>query len=231
MKILLAAALITGLAFAQGTLFEDDFNDGDAIGWIAIFSEGNHFVNDSLRYEISYDGMNAIDPCVVRGDSAGIYMTTNNYSVLLEGIGHDPSDYIGVYLRGTLGHTGYGLYLRFGFDDICIMRHDGPDNYTLIGSVGYTCSLDEFYWMRFECEDNTLKGKVWQGAAGDEPGDWMIISFDNSYANYGLMGFLTGRYSSTPGSSHAQVDNVTVTGFPPSQALEQITWAGIKYSF
>ena len=155
-------------------------------------------------------------------------MTTNNYSVLLEGIGHDPSDYICVFIRGTFMHTGYVLYLRFDDDEVNILRHDGEGQWTFIATAYLPCSLEEFYWMRFECEGDNLRGKVWQGTPGDEPADWLITATDGTHSNYGFMGFMTGRYSAA-GSSDAELDNVVVTSLP--LALEQSTWAGIKSIF
>jgi hypothetical protein len=155
-------------------------------------------------------------------------MTTNNYSVLLEGVGHAPSDYIGVFLRGTFAHTGYVLFLRYGYDDLVISRHDGVGQWTFISIVSYPIELEEFYWIRFECEEDILRGKVWQGTAGDEPAEWMITAQDATHSNYGFMGFLTGRYYAQ-GNSDAELDNVVVTSFP--LALEHSTWAGIKSVF
>lgn len=169
-------------------------------------------------------------PAVFRGDSANIYMTVNDYSVLLEAVGHDPSAYIGIYMRGNLGHEGYGMWLRFGYDDVCIFRHDGPSTYTAIGLIDFPLAYGEFYWLRFQSEGGLLCCKVWQGDVGDEPIDWLLSVFDYTYDNYGFTGFVTGRYSSSPGNSHAEFDNVVVTAVPPG-AIEQITWAGIKTTF
>ncbi len=229
MKFLFILLVLVPVLTAQVVLFTDDFSDSNADGWLVLMPEGTYLVNDSLRYQISYTGTEDIDPCVVRGDSAGIYMTTNNYSVLLEGVGHDPSDYICVFIRGTLNHTGYVLYLRFDYNDVCILRHDGPGQWIFLATESHTCSLEEFYWIRFECEGENLRGKVWQGTPGDEPADWLITTIDGTHTNYGFMGFLTGRYYAQ-GSSDAELDNVVVTSVEPG-ALEQSTWAGIKAIF
>lgn len=229
MKILFIVLLVLApVLTAQVVLFEDDFNDSNANGWYIFMPEGTYFVNDSLRYQMQYTGSMDVDPGVVRGDSAGIYMSTNNYSVLLEGVGHAPSDYIGVFIRGTFAHTGYALWLRYDFDDVHIFRHDGFDDWTSIAVVSMSVSEEEFYWIRFECEQDNLRGKVWQGTAGDEPADWLITANDGTYNNCGWMGFITGRYYAQ-GSSDAELDNVVVTSL--LLALEHSTWAGIKSIF
>ncbi len=215
---------------SQVVLFEDDFNDGNADGWIPLFGEGTYFVNDSLRYDISYTGTNDVTPAVIRGDSASIYMSVNDYSVLLEGIGHSPSAYIGIYSRGTLAHTGYSMYGRYEYDDIIILRHDGPGSYIFLSLTTFPLAYDEHYWMRFQCEGDTIRCKVWQGLPGDEPASWLLTAFDSTYDDYGFMGFVTGRYSSSPGDSHAECDNVVVTAVE-LQAFEQSTWGMIKSIF
>lgn len=228
MKVFTIALLILpAVLFAEEILFQDDFSDGNADGWMPLFGEGSYFVNDSLRYDISYSGPNHVTPAVVRGDSANIYMTVNDYSVLLEAVGYDPSDFIGIYIRGNLGHEGYGLWLRYGFNDVSIFRHDGPSNYTPIGSVGFPLAYGEFYWLRLQAEGGLLNCKIWQGDVGDEPTDWLLTVFDYTYDNYGFTGFVTGRYSSSSGDSYAEFDNIVVTTVIP-EALEQTTWARIK---
>lgn len=83
-KFTIALLILPAILFAEDILFQDDFSDGNADGWIAMFGEGSYFVNDSLRYDISYTGTEYVYPCVIRGDSSSIYMTENNYSVVLE---------------------------------------------------------------------------------------------------------------------------------------------------
>lgn len=229
MKTLIIVLLVLStVLFSLDTLFVDDFSDGTPDGWMPLFGEGTYFVNASQRYDISYTGTNHVTPAVVRGDSANIYMTVNDYSVLLEAICHSPSDYIGIYARGTLAHTGYVMWMRYDVNEIHIFRHDGPSNWTSIGEVAFTLTYDEHYWIRFECEGGTLRCKAWQGLQGDEPSGWILTAFDYTWDDYGFMGFVTGQYGE--GDSHAEFDNVVVTAVEPS-ALEQSTWSTIKAVF
>ena len=224
-KFSIALFFLPAVLLSQVILFQDDFSDGNPDGWIPLFPEGVYFVNASLRYDISYTGANNVDPTVVRGDSASFYMTVNDYSVLAEGIAYNPSDFLGIFLRGTMGQTGYTAYLRPLYDDICILRHDGPDIRTALGTMDSPNNLGQFYWIRFECEGNLLRAKAWQGEASDEPADWLLTVVDSVYDNYGFTGFSTGRYGF--GSSHAEFDNFVVTTVG-SGPLDQITWAGVK---
>ncbi len=226
----IALLILPAVLLSQDILFQDDFTDGIPDGWMPLFGEGTYFVNDSLRYDISYTGPNYVTPAVVRGDSASIFMTVNDYSVLLESVVHSPSAYVGIYLRGTLGHTGYGMWTRYSDNDILIFRHDGPGDYTTIGSIGFPLAYGEHYWLRFQCEGALMSCKAWQGTVGDEPAAWMLSVFDYAWDNNGFMGYVTGQYSSSPGNSHAEFDNVVVTSVEP-QILSQTTWAAIKATF
>lgn len=222
----IALLLLPAMLLGEEILFEDDFSDGYADGWMPLYAEGTYFVNDGFRYDISYDGENDVDPCVIRGDSSSIYMTVNDYSVLLEGIGHAPSDFIGIFIRGSLSHTGYVMWLRFSSNNVDIFRHDGPGVWSPIASISHDVNLEEYYWLRFECDGDDLRGKVWQGEPGDEPAEWLVTVVDGTWDNYGFAGFVTGKYYSN-GSSHAELDNVVVTSLDPG-ALDQTTWAHIK---
>lgn len=224
-KFSIALLFLPALLLSQVILFQDDFSDGNPDGWITLFPEGVYFVNDSLRYDISYTGANNVDPTVVRGDSASLYMTVNDYSVLAEGIAYNPSDFLGIFLRGTMGQTGYTVFLRPLYNDLCIFRHDGPDIRTVLGTMDFPNNIGQFYWIRFQCEDNLLSAKAWQGEVSDEPANWLLTAVDSVYDNYGFAGFSTGRYGL--GSSHAEFDNFVVTSLEPIN-LEQRSWAGIK---
>jgi hypothetical protein len=90
----------------------------------------------------------------------------------------------------------------------------------------FTLSLDEPYWMRFECNQDTLRAKVWEGSVGDEPGSWMLTATDTTYCNCGFMGFTTGHVTSV-GDCQAELDNVVVTSLEPL-GLETSSWASIK---
>ncbi len=223
-RIMFAVLALPGLLSAETILFHDDFNDGDAVGWIPMFGEGTYFVNSSFRYELSYSGPNNVDPCTVRGDSLGIYMCVSDYSVVLEGICHDPSDFIGVFLRGTFAETGYALFLRYPYQDLSIMRHDGPGVHIPLKDVSFNLEYEANYWIKFQCEGNSLTGKVWQGTVEDEPAEWTIATTDATYSNCGFAGFVTGNVYS--GDSHAEFDNVMVT--TDYVALEAFTWGAIK---
>ncbi len=230
MKTLTIALLVLStVLFSQDILFEDDFNDGDAIGWIIVRPEGNYFVNESLRYDISYDGTGQVPPTVARGDSASLFMTVQDYSVLAECIPHLPSLLVGVGVRYSLGDYGYIWCLWADGLSFLILRIDGgPENWEDLGSIYCPIDWDEHYWVRFECDGGTLRAKVWQDP-DPEPAGWMLEVSDTTYINNGCV-VLYATQANGIGPAWAEFDNVVVTTITPG-ALEQSTWALIKSSF
>ena len=219
--------VLSTVLFSQTILFEDDFNDGDAIGWMIVQPEGYYYVNDSLRYDISYDGSNQVSPAVARGDSASLFMTVQDYSVLVECIPHQPSIALGIGLRFSLGDFAYVCWIWPDFDDIDIWRHDGVGSYLVLGSVPYSFDWDESYWVRFECEGGTLRAKAWEDP-DPEPSEWALTVFDYTYINNGCVG-LTASAGSSGGPAWGEFDNVVVTTI--TSALDQTTWSQIKAAF
>jgi len=231
MKLIFALLIIAVPALqAQAILFEDDFSDGNADGWTEWDPDGTYEVNADLRYQLSYPGTGDVDPIAVRGDVDDIYMSTNNYSVRVKVIAHSPTEYVGVALRFTDEFRGYVAYLRYLNDDVCICRHDSMQTPAFLGFAD-TCVLDydEEYWLRFKCENDLFLVKVWEGQSYEEPDEWLLIGSDPIYADGGCMGL--AAVNSGEGACDVEFDNVQVVGYPPSSALEQSTWAGIKAAF
>ena len=229
MKLLAAAlALIVSIPIAQTILFEDDFNDGNADGWYEYSTPATYQVNDSLRYEMSYFGSANVYAFSVRGDN-GMTMSVEDYSVRLEMITHWPTPLAGTEVRLDADNTtSYTFYLNFTEGNCYIGRYDGPSNWTMLSppyvfTSGLRYSVP--YWIRFECEGNALRAKVWQGTTGDEPAAWLISRWDYTYLNNGCMGLATCGH---PPEFDFQVeyDNVMVTSIP--NALQQTTWGSIK---
>ena len=229
MKFLLTILIITvPVLQAQTILFEDDFSDGDADGWTEWDPDGTYEVNTDLRYQLSYPGEEDVDPIAARGDVGDIYMSTNNYSVRVKVIAHSPTSYVCVALRLTEELRGYVLYLRYGYEDICICRHDSIETPAFLGFAdGCVLDFDEGYWVRFKCEDDLFLAKVWEGQSYEEPDEWLLIVSDATYADDGCMALAASN--SGDGPCDVEFDNVQVIGYPA--ALEQSTWAGIKAAF
>ena len=219
---------LSTVLFSQDVLFEDDFNDGDAVGWIITQPQGNYIVNEYLRYDISYDGTSQVSPFLARGDSACVFMTVQDYSALAECIPHQPSITVGVAVRFSLGDYGYICWIWPDDDDVDIWRHDGVGSWTIIKTANYPIDWDEPYWVRFECEGSTLRAKVWQDP-DPEPVDWLLKVSDNTYINNGCIGLVATNWNGI-GPAWGEFDNVVVTTIEPG-ALDQSTWGLIKAAF
>jgi len=227
MKILAIVLLVLStVLFSQDILFEDDFNDGNADGWIIIQPEGTYVVNDSLRYDLSYYGSNVVSPSVARGDSAIIYMSVQNYSILVECIPHLPSVALGVGVRFSLGDYGYVCWIWPSYNDIDIWRHDGSGSWISLGSETFSFNWDEAYWIRFECDGGTLRARAWQHP-NPEPTEWDITVSDSTYTMGCIALVASGGGSGGP--AWGEFDNVVVTSLP--NALEHSTWSQIKAMF
>lgn len=212
---------------AQTVLFEDDFTDGNADGWIEWDTLATYEVNGDLRYQLSYSGADDVDGIAARGD-LGSVMSTNNYSVRVKAIAHSPTDYIGVGLRLTQQLQGYVAYLRILYNDVCICRHESEYIYDFIGIENIaTVNYDEPYWIRFKCENEFLMVKVWQGQSYEEPDEWLLVTSDTTYSNNGCAVLASANH--LEGACDTEFDNVQVIGYPTS--LEQSTWGQIKAIF
>jgi len=221
--------VLAPLGLAQYVLFEDDFNDGNADGWFEYASGASYEVNDSLRYEISYlAGLDTFG-FSYRGDN-GMTMSEENYSVLVESIGHSPTTHWGVTLRYVEATgTAYALYVGQYWDTYYIGRYDSFLSFTVLGTVEpYPGGFNHLtpYWIRFECDGDILRGKIWEGLASAEPVDWMIVRVDDTYQNNGCVGL--DACNEITDNLCTEFDNVVVTG---SVSLDNTTWGAIKSAF
>ena len=228
MRILITVLIVTSICVSQTIYFEDDFEDGNADGWFEFPSGGTYEVNGEKRYQMSYVG-STNDYCLaLRGDVDSVTMSVPDYSVCVEIRGHYPTNIAGVNLRFNVADsTSYACYLNWDLGSFYIGRYDSFYTWTTltVHSVPGGLNYDTPYWMRFECEDQNLRAKLWQGTAGDEPSMWLLMAVDYTYNANGCIDLDTS--GNTPNFDFdVEFDNVTVT--PPLTALEQTTWGGIK---
>ena len=158
-------------------------------------------------------------------------MSEENYSVLVETIGHSPTTHWGINVRYVeAAGTAYGIYVGKYWDTFYIGRYDSFLSFTMLGSsVPFPGGFEYLtpYWVRFECNQDTLRAKVWAGLASEEPVDWMIVRVDDTYQNNGCMGI--DACNEFNNDLCTEFDNVVVTSVPSS--LENSTWGVIKSAF
>ncbi|MEN8209852.1 MAG: hypothetical protein ABFR50_11450 [Candidatus Fermentibacteria bacterium] len=226
MRILLI--ILTAASLSLGDiLFEDDFNDGNADDWYEYPTTATYQVNDSLRYEMSYFGTGDDYALSCRGDVDPTTMSVEDYSVRVEVIGHWPTHFAGPEVRLSSDNTSYGFYLDWSLNYCYIGKYTTSGWTTLTRHYSTSLKYDVSYWLRFECEGNTLRAKVWQGTVGDEPPVWLLSCVDYDFLNNGCMALGTGG-NYPEWDFNAEFDNVLVTDPLGPAALEQTTWGSIK---
>lgn len=230
MKILIILMALAPLAFAQDVLFEDNFDDGNADGWFEMATGATYEVNSDYRYELSYAGPDSDIAFSHRGD-LGETMSEENYSVLMEIIGHYPTTITAIsvrYMQGT--GSAYTLYINYQYDTFYIYKYYTFISGSIIGSsVSFSSGFNYLtpYWVRFECVGSYLRAKIWTGPVSPEPTEWMIVRVDGTFWNTGCMAIESANLYG--GDNCMEFDNVVVTSFPVS--LESSTWGAIKNSF
>lgn len=105
--------------------------------------------------------------------------------------------------------------------------------------TGSAVAVDTWYWGRFGRSGTTIRGKIWTGTAGDEPGGWQFSATDTNIADLyaGLMSFYddfevdvfgigTGSGVSAPTSTPAPGVDITNAGDEVFENGESITITG-----
>lgn len=225
---LTVVTILTMLCYAD-ILFEDDFDDGDADGWIEFIPEATYEVNELFRYEMSFEGSENIDAVSANSDIPG-QMSVPDYSVLVDVLAHDPCDEIAACVRLVIGgtsSTSYLAMLRFDIGEVSIKRYDGTGFWVDLAQTSFFLDYEQLYWLRFECVGDSLLAKVWQGASGDEPDEWLLTVSDGTYAEPGYFALLAAAWGG--GSYDGEFDNVCVS--TPTLSLISTTWSAIKAYF
>jgi hypothetical protein len=223
-SLMIFIAVLSYAAESYGTTyFSDDFDDGNADGWVEISMIEYEVVDGMYYFHGGYQENHGIS---FNGDNLG-FMSVPDYSascrVILE--------------------TGYfiGMLIRFREDvDYNLMLLLCPPEQKLrlyrwywsgtilLDQVSFPVNYDEEYWLRFEVEDDLFRGKAWSGDPGDEPSSWMVSTQDSSVTWPGSLGlFCVGINSRGKASLSGRFDDVTVTD-PIQSILSSGTWACLK---
>jgi len=182
MRLLIAALLLTGLMVNADVLFEDDFNDGNADGWLQWTS--GYGVNAQYnvieeQYVLSNSGSGWLPAAAHNGDQGGM-MSVADYSILAQ-ITPVNCFRAGILARGYVpSFTGYLLVIIPSTNTFGISRltSSGPQS---IASITMPLYHNQTYWVRFQVEGSYLSGKIWQGTADDEPADWQVSCSNSQY--------------------------------------------------
>lgn len=220
-KYLLFLVLLVPLAQAQTTYLWDDFNDGDADGWIEMATGATYEVTDSLTYRMSYQG--GSDEFAL--SYWGTLMPAPDYTMLVDFVGHGPTTHVGFDARYDPGPmTCYTVYANYGTDDFYIGKY--TPGFILLTIMTYDFEYDVAYSVKFYLSANTLRAKVWE--TGTSEPDWMLTTTDSDISDAGYIGLECFR--NPQGSFSCDFDNVLVADSIPS-VFNQTTWGAIKTVF
>jgi hypothetical protein len=184
---------------SAAVLFSDNFDDGDANGWLELPIWGISYSVADGRYLLSgSDDEHKVSGFSLNGDQAGV-MSTPDYSIVANVTTAIEADY-SIYGRfSSADTTGYFAYMD-GWGDpgetdfVAIGRSDanGP---VFLAQTPYDVLTGVEYWIRFElCGDN-LRMKLWTGEVTDEPADWLLTCEDTAYAEAGSIGLFSIAYT------------------------------------
>jgi len=223
--------VLTGACGAV-TLFEDDFDDGNADGWTEYSTNpdsASYYVEGGWYHmELSTVGQVSAYNGNVEGTSPH-QMSVSNYSFVCKAVAISGIDHMGFTVRmqpPISEENGYVMWLRYTSNDVVLFLHTG----------GITQELDRGdlllesgaeYWIRVEIFDDLIRGKVWQGDLADEPEAFLVSANDGSFTEPGSIGMLCHSYNIA--TKHGAFDNVMVTD--TAYDLAPFTWGGIKGSF
>jgi len=213
--VLLLSTCATVTAWAD-VLLQDDFDDGDALGWHEASLVEFDVVDGMYRMYGGYEQNHGIS---FNGDLDG-YMSVPDYSavclILPEtgtffGMMARFSQDVGanVMLVASLPHQALMLY-RWNWTGI-----------TLLDQAAFEVAPGNAFRMRFEVSGTTFSGRAWTG--GTEPGVWMVSASDTLSGPGSLALFCAGL---SDVSLCCLFDDVEVCG--PPAALEGSTWGALK---
>ena len=235
MKVLFTFVLLVAFSsVAADPLFNDDFDDGNADGWVEICDPaGALFGVESGWYCFSHSTTSGGWAASINGDdelTTPHQVTVPDYMVRCQVMALAPTDYAGVFLRAQpplMNEQSYILWLDYYSDLVHIFRHDAPGVYFILAQESFTLAYGDVYWIRFDCLGGVLSGKVWQGTLGDEPAGYLLQANDLNYTEPGCMG-LVGSTQYSPYEIDVAFDNVYLDSWV---GLDAKTWGGIKTVF
>jgi hypothetical protein len=224
MRLLLMIALAAPAC--AGVLFSDDFEDGDAEGWMEYPGGADYSVQGGW-YVFAQSAPDQALAASLNGDDAG-GMSVADCSLRAQA---DPdAGQFGLMIRFSIFYFhGYALMFIPEAGVAVIARIDGlASDPVPLAFTPVTIPAGEPSWMRFEAAGPLLGAKIWQGEVGDEPAEWLLIAEDGSYPLPGSIGLLA-LDADSGGTATIDVgfDDVEVTD-DLTLDLSSCTWGRIK---
>ncbi|MCD4706917.1 MAG: hypothetical protein K8S62_04180 [Candidatus Sabulitectum sp.] len=228
MKIVIISLIFMSTSSFSAVLLSDDFNDGNADGWLEV-SSGASYTVESGRYCFTHTAPDTVWGASLNSDLTGV-MSVPDYScranvVLNEGT------MVGVVGRADAILTrGYALIIDKSGSTSCLIlvKVEGIAQGEVLAYQPGTFTSGQEYWLRLEMNGNLIGGKCWIGDAGNEPDVWDLTATDNSFQDPGVFA-LFGFGSDSRGSAAMALsfDDIEITD-ETSLALQGSSWAFIK---
>lgn len=214
--------LICSTCFAD-LLFSDDFNDGNADGWVTSGAAGFEVIEN--QYYIYFQGERG-NGKTLNGDASGS-MSTPDYSILCSILIQCGTE-AGVIARYTGSDDWYyRMILRPNSSRIVLQRRKDSGVSLELQSVPYSLEHGISYRIRLEVSGDSIRGRIWQGSLEDEPEFWNLEDTDQYQSNPGSFGLFAAGVGKEKIPWSSSFDDVVVTT-PFPEKLTQVTWASIK---
>lgn len=227
--LIILLTVITAAAFSDVLIF-DDFNDGNADGWLEM-PTGASYTVDEGRYCFSQTTPDSAYAISMNSDLPGS-MSVPDYTcrvnaILNEGI------MIGIVGRfNAILAQGYGIFIEVSdtYSNLILIRIDGIGQGELLALVPCNFSYGQEYWFRLEVDGPLIGGKYWTGTSGDEPDIWNLTAKDSTYQDPGIFA-LFGYDSGDTAIMDISFDDVEITDETTLLDLQNSSWAFLKAHF
>ena len=229
MKILIISLTVITAATFSDVLISDDFNDGNADGWLELPTGASYTVNAG-RYCFSQTASDTAYAVSMNSDLPGS-MSVSDYTCRANAILNEGS-MIGIVGRFNVILTnGYGLFIEISDPNsyLILVRIDGVGQGELLALVPCHFSYGQEYWLRLEMNGHLIGGKYWIGTSGDEPDIWNLTATDNIHQEPGIFA-LFGYDSGDIATMDVSFDDVEITD-ETTLDLQSSSWAFLKAHF
>ncbi|MCD4848821.1 MAG: hypothetical protein K8R76_11610 [Candidatus Aegiribacteria sp.] len=229
MKILIISlTVITAAAFSD-VLISDDFNDGNADGWLELPTGASYTVIEG-RYCFSQTAPDSVYAISMNSDLFGS-MSVSDYTCRTNVILNEGT-MIGIVGRFDVILTqGYGIFIEISdtLSYLILVRIDGIGYGETLALEPCHLSYGQEYWLRLEMNGHFIGGKCWTGTSGDEPDIWNFTAIDSSYQEPGVFA-LFGYDSGDNATMDVSFDDVEITD-ETTLDLQSSSWAFLKAFF
>jgi len=186
--------VLTGACGAV-TLFEDDFDDGNADGWTEYSTQpdSTSYYVDEGRYHMEISTASGF-AFAFSGDEEGAsfwHMSVPDYSLICRTRAYPNTQHVGVAVRWQQPYSdeiAYVLWLRYLSSLVSIYRHDGVSNYAVLDTAPFAFEFNTDYCVRLEIYGGLIRAKIWQGDLPDEPEAFLVSANDGTYSEPGSIG-------------------------------------------